>query len=154
MFQGRSTTIAAMLLALAGFVMASTPAQAEPLEVAGLTGDPDQGERIYKRCMACHSLAKGENKVGPSLYGIFGRPAGTVEGFRYSDANLNSGVTWTPEIMFEYLENPRSFMKGTRMAFPGLRPPQQRADVLAYIAANGGFGDDGAEAEGEAPATE
>ncbi|MCP2671224.1 cytochrome c family protein [Maricaulaceae bacterium EIL42A08] len=108
--------------------------------VAGLTGDAAAGRRIFARCQTCHVLAEGQNRVGPSLYGIFGREAGSVDGFRYSDANANSGITWTPEVMFEYLENPRGYIPGTTMAFPGLRSEQDRADVLAYIAANGGNG--------------
>jgi len=106
--------------------------------VAGLTGDPEAGRRVFARCRTCHVLDQGVNRVGPSLYSIFGREAGTVEGFRYSEANQNSGITWSQEIMFEYLENPREYIPGTIMAFPGLRAPQDRADVIAYITANGG----------------
>ncbi|MGY6627662.1 MAG: c-type cytochrome [Oceanicaulis sp.] len=106
--------------------------------IAGLTGDPAAGRRVYVRCQTCHVLDEGVNRVGPSLYGIFGRTAGTVEGFRYSNANANSGVVWDAEIMFEYLENPRAFMPGTIMAFPGIRSAQERADVIAYIKDNGG----------------
>ena len=108
--------------------------------VAGLTGDPEQGRRVFARCRSCHVLEEGVNRVGPSLYGIFGRETGSVEGFRYSEANANAGITWTHETMFEYLENPREYIPGTIMAFPGLRDEQDRADVVAYIAANGGEG--------------
>ncbi|MEQ8406000.1 MAG: cytochrome c family protein [Oceanicaulis sp.] len=108
--------------------------------VAGLTGDPEQGRRVFARCRSCHVLDEGVNRVGPSLYGIFGRETGSVEGFRYSDANANAGITWTHETMFEYLENPREYIPGTIMAFPGLRDEQDRADVVAYISANGGEG--------------
>lgn len=106
--------------------------------VAGLTGDPDAGRRVFARCRSCHVLEEGVNRTGPSLYGIFGRDAGSVEGFRYSDANADSGITWSDEVMFEYLENPREYIPGTYMAFPGLRDPQDRADVIAYMKANGG----------------
>ncbi len=108
--------------------------------VAGLTGDPEAGRRVFARCRSCHVLEEGVNRVGPSLYGIIGREAGSVEGFRYSEANASSGVTWTEENLFEYLENPREYIPGTIMAFPGLRDEQDRADVIAYIEANGGFG--------------
>lgn len=101
--------------------------------LAGLTGDPVAGERVFAQCRTCHSVVAGENKVGPSLAGIIGRESGTIPGFRYSQANLDSNVTWTPEVMFEYLENPREFMPGTYMSFVGLRQPQQRADVIAYL---------------------
>lgn len=108
--------------------------------VAGLTGDAEQGRRVFARCRSCHVLEEGVNRVGPSLYGIFGRETGSVEGFRYSEANANADITWTHETMFEYLENPREYIPGTIMAFPGLRDEQDRADVIAYISANGGEG--------------
>ncbi len=107
--------------------------------LAGLTGDPQAGRRIFVRCQTCHALEEGVHKNGPSLYGIFGRDAGSVEGYgRYSDANANSGITWTHETMFEYLENPRAYIPGTHMAFPGLPREQDRVDVIAYINENGG----------------
>ena len=106
--------------------------------VNNIVGDAAAGRRIFARCQSCHVLQDGVNRVGPSLYGIFGRTAGTVEGFRYSDANRNSGLIWTDEIMFEYLENPRQFMPGTTMAFPGLRSETDRANLIAYMKENGG----------------
>ncbi len=111
------------------------PAPEPPADVAfaDLTGDAAAGETVFAQCRTCHLIDEGKNGVGPSMYGIIGRTAGSVEGFRYSDANANSGVVWTPEVMFEYLEAPREFMPGTRMAFPGLKNPQDRADVIAYL---------------------
>lgn len=117
-----------------------SPAEDAGFMVAGLTGNADAGRRVWTRCMSCHVLDEGVNRVGPSLYGIIGREAGTVEGFRYSDANANSSIIWTEEIMFDYLENPREYIPGTFMAFPGLPDAQQRADIIAYIRANGGGG--------------
>lgn len=105
---------------------------------ADLTGDAAAGETVFAQCKTCHLVEEGKNGVGPSLYGVIGREAGTVAGFNYSDANANSGVTWTPEVLFEYLEAPREFMPGTRMAFPGLKDPQDRADVIAYLKTQGG----------------
>ncbi len=128
---------------------AEEPAEQEPaapasggddMLIAGLTGDAAAGRRVFARCQTCHVLQEGVNRVGPSLYGIFGRTAGTVEGFRYSEANQNSGIVWDEEIMFEYLENPRAYMPGTIMAFPGLRNEQDRANVIAYMRENGGAG--------------
>ncbi len=116
------------------------PAGDGPFTINGIVGDAAAGRRVFARCQTCHVLQEGVNRVGPSLYGIFGRTAGTVEGFRYSDANSNSGIVWSEEIMFEYLENPREYMPGTNMAFPGLRAEQDRANVVAYIAENGGHG--------------
>ena len=101
--------------------------------IDGLTGNADNGKRVFTQCMACHAVVEGRNMAGPSLYGIVGRTAGQVDGFRYSDANANSGIVWTEEVMFEYLENPREYIPGTIMAFPGLRKPQDRVDVVAYL---------------------
>ena len=106
--------------------------------INNIVGDAAAGRRVFARCQTCHVLQDGVNRVGPSLYGIFGRTAGTVEGFRYSEANRDSGLIWTDEIMFEYLENPREFMPGTTMAFPGLRSETDRANLIAYMKENGG----------------
>lgn len=103
---------------------------------AQMTGDVERGRRVFAQCATCHSPEQGVNRVGPSLYGIVGRAAGSVAGFRYSDANRNSGITWTEQELFTYLENPRARVPGTIMAFVGLRNPQQRADVIAYLKHN------------------
>lgn len=96
-------------------------------------GDAAKGEKVYAKCKACHSLEAGQNKVGPSLAGVFGRKAGTVEGFKYSDAMVNSGITWDEEQMAKYLENPKEFISGNKMAFPGLKKEDDREDVIAYL---------------------
>lgn len=119
---------------------AEPEAPAEPevaLTFADLTGDASAGETVFIKCKTCHLMEEGRNGVGPSLYGVVGREAGSMEGFNYSDANANSGVTWTPEVLFEYLEAPRDFMPGTRMAFPGIADAQERADLIAYLETNG-----------------
>lgn len=103
---------------------------------AQLSGDTERGRRIFAQCATCHSPEQGVNRVGPSLHGIVGRPAGAVPGFRYSDANRNSSITWSEQELFTYLENPRARIPGTIMAFVGLRNPQQRADVVAYLKSN------------------
>lgn len=101
-----------------------------------LSGDTARGQRIYAQCRTCHALEAGLNRTGPSLHGIIGRHSGTVEGFRFSDANRNADVTWTEQALYDYLENPRAYIRGTTMAFAGLRDPQQRADVIAYLKVN------------------
>lgn len=101
--------------------------------LASLSGDAAAGRRVFVKCMACHTVQEGQHRVGPSLYGIIGRPAGTIEGFNYSDANKNSGIVWTEDVMFEYLENPQEYIPGTRMIFPGLPSEQDRANVIAYL---------------------
>lgn len=116
---------------------AAEEAPAADVAFADLTGDASAGETVFAQCRTCHLLEEGKNGVGPSLYNIIGRASGSIEGFNYSDANASSGVTWTEEVMFEYLEAPREFMPGTRMAFPGLKDAQDRADVIAYLQTNG-----------------
>jgi cytochrome c len=107
----------------------------EVVDKAGnkLSGDPVAGARIFKQCQQCHTLQPGKNLTGPTLHQIIGRTAGTVEKFNYSKANKESGVVWTEQKMFDYLENPRAFIPGTKMIFAGLRKPQDRADVIAFI---------------------
>lgn len=106
--------------------------------LADFTGDAAAGEKVFMQCASCHVVEPGVNRVGPSLAGIIGRAAGTVEGFNYTDANKNSGITWTPEKMFQYLENPQRVVPGTKMAFAGLKNGQDRANVIAYIKTHGG----------------
>lgn len=101
--------------------------------LAEFTPDVAHGEQVFAQCQTCHVLEEGVNRVGPSLAGIIGRAAGTVEGFNYTPANANSGITWTPEKMFQYLENPARVVPGTKMAFAGLPAGQDRADVIAYL---------------------
>ena len=102
-------------------------------EYAALTGDPAKGRRVFAKCMACHTVQEGQNRVGPSLYGIVGQSAGSIDGFSYTDANAKSGITWTEETMFAYLKSPQEFIPGTRMIFAGLPSAQERADVIAYL---------------------
>jgi cytochrome c len=96
--------------------------------------DVDAGEQSFKKCRACHEVGvDAKNKAGPLLNGLFGRAAGSVPGFRYSDANRNSGVVWSEEIFSEYIRSPRTFMPGTRMAFVGLKKDDEIANLTAYL---------------------
>ena len=108
-----------------------------PVSSLAQEGNAEAGGDVFKKCRACHDVGPAaKNKVGPLLNGIIGRPAGTIDGFAYSDANKKagtSGLVWTEEIMFKYLENPLSFMPGTKMAFAGLKDAQDRQDVIAYL---------------------
>ncbi len=105
--------------------------------MADMGGDPDRGRRVFGQCMACHVVQEGMNRVGPSLYNVVGRAAASVESFRgYSQAMKDSGIVWTEETLDPYLENPRAVVPGGSMAFAGLRNPQDRADVIAYLRAN------------------
>lgn len=95
--------------------------------------DADAGKKVFAKCMPCHNVDKPQNKVGPTLLGLFGRTAGTVEGFKYSDANKNSGIVWTAEVLNEYLVDPKAYMPGTRMVFAGLKKDEDRANLIAYL---------------------
>ena len=118
---------------------AATPAAAPAatggatVVLAGLTGNAAAGQRVFMQCRTCHAIEAGVNRVGPSLHGIVGRHSGIMPGYTYSAANKNSGKTWDEATLFAYLENPRAYIPGTKMSFVGLRNPQQRVDVIAYL---------------------
>lgn len=99
-------------------------------------GDPVHGKVIFNRCMVCHSIDAGVNHIGPSLHGVVGRRAGSVPNFSYSGANKKSGIVWTEQKIYDYLKNPQMMVPGTKMTFPGLPRPQDRADVVAYLKTN------------------
>ena len=106
------------------------------VKLASYTGDADKGKAAFVTCTTCHAIEAGVNKIGPSLHGVVGRAAGSIPGYTYSAANKGSGITWTPEKLFPYLENPQRVVPGTKMSFPGWSDPQKRADVSAYLKAN------------------
>ncbi len=95
--------------------------------------DIGEGEKIFRRCAACHAVADGVNKAGPHLYGVVGREIASVEGFNFSDALKGLDGEWTPERLSEWIENPREFAPGNRMGFPGLKDEQDRANLIAYL---------------------
>jgi cytochrome c len=118
-------------------------AKADPVAIGAvddsgkaLMGDPVHGAQIFHRCMVCHSIQAGVNHIGPSLHGVVGRHSGIVPGFHYSAANKNSGIVWTAQNIFKYLQAPQKMVPGTKMTFPGLPAPQDRADVIAYLEQN------------------
>jgi cytochrome c len=96
-----------------------------------------EGENVFKRCAACHQIGPdAQHRVGPNLTTVIGRTAGTAEGFRYSKGMVEAGeggLVWTPEVLEHYLENPRADVKGTTMAFAGLKKEEERQAVVAYI---------------------
>jgi cytochrome c len=115
----------------------AAPKKKAPVEpVLGLIASADvaKGEGLAKKCATCHSFdAAGANKVGPGLYGVIGRQAGTREGFAYSDAMKAHGKPWTYADISHFITHPKDFVPGTKMAFPGLPAAQDRADLLAWL---------------------
>ena len=97
-------------------------------------GDVASGEKIFKKCAACHSIVKGgKNNIGPALYNVVGRKVGAVSDYKYSKALLNYDKSWTFEELNGYLLKPSKWIKGTKMAFAGLRKEKDRASVIKYL---------------------
>ena len=100
-------------------------------------GDITSGEKIFKKCAACHSIVKdGKNNIGPALYNVVGRKVGAVSDYKYSKALLNYDKSWTFEELNGYLLKPSKWIKGTKMAFAGLRKEKDRASVIKYLNQN------------------
>lgn len=97
-------------------------------------GDPVKGEKLAKKCAACHTMTEGgKNRLGPNLYGIINQPAGKVEGYKYSKAMANSGLVWDPATFSEFVQKPKKVIKGTKMSFRGFKKATDRADLVAYF---------------------
>ncbi len=122
---------------------------AEPTEVAAVEEGPSfeelfasadlaAGEKLFKKCKACHKLDEGANATGPSLFGIVGRDVGVAEGFGYSGTMADLGGAWTPERISEFLIKPKDMVPGTKMSFAGLKKVTDRANLIAYLATIGG----------------
>ncbi|HEY1864909.1 MAG TPA: cytochrome c family protein [Roseiarcus sp.] len=108
---------------------------------ASMAQDAAAGEKVFAKCKICHQIGEGaKNMVGPVLNGVVGRHAGTYEGYHYSDANKNSGITWDEATLKEYLKDPKAKVPGTKMVFPGLKSDDDIANVIAYLKQ---FGPDG-----------
>lgn len=99
-------------------------------------GDPTAGAQTFAVCSACHSIQPGTNMVGPSLHAIIGRHSGSIANFHYSTANKSSGLVWSEQELYTYLEDPQKTVPGTYMTYTGVKDPQQRADVIAYLQQN------------------
>ena len=95
--------------------------------------DPVNGKKVFKKCAACHSLQEGKNKIGPPLYNLLGRKAGSVEGYKYSKAMKNSDVVWDEESLDKFLTKPRKFIKRTKMSFWGIKKKSLRDDLISFF---------------------
>ena len=97
-------------------------------------GDTGHGEKVFKKCSACHIIAKGgKNLIGPALYGVVGRPSASIDGYSYSKALRAHGKNWSFEELNAFLLKPKSYIKGTKMAYAGLRKDKDRASVILYL---------------------
>ncbi len=115
--------IAASLIAVA---FSAFPASAQ---------DVAAGKTSFAKCLACHAIGEGaKNKVGPELNGLDGRKSGTVEGYSYSEANKNSGITWNEAEFKDYIKNPKAKIPGTKMIFPGIKKETEVNDLWAFLA--------------------
>ncbi|WP_204848435.1 c-type cytochrome [Rhodopila globiformis] len=119
----------------AAVAVAATAALGSPARAGSAPpGDPVEGKHLFHTiCILCHTDIKGRNKVGPSLYGVVGRHSGIEPGYNYSEANIKSGIVWTPDVLFKYIEHPQKIVPGTKMGYPGQPDPQKRADIIAYL---------------------
>ncbi len=101
---------------------------------AAYAQDPAAGEEVFKKCRVCHQVGEtAKNAVGPKLNGLFGRQAGSVEGFNYSPANKGSGITWTEDNFKKYIADPKGFMPGNKMAFAGVKDEKDINDLVAFL---------------------
>jgi len=99
--------------------------------------DPVKGKKVFKKCVACHSLQEGKNKVGPPLNNLLGRQAGSVDGYKYSKAMKNSGVVWDEESLDKFITKPRKFIPKTKMSFRGIKKKSLRDDLISFLKNNG-----------------
>lgn len=135
MKKGNRMKNASKFLLTAGLFFSATAYAAA--QDAAITGDAAAGEKVYKKCVACHAVEEGKKKVGPHLFAIIDRPAATVDGFKYSKAMIKAaeeGLVWDIASLSEYLVSPKKMIKGTKMTFAGLKKPEDIENVIAYLA--------------------
>jgi cytochrome c len=117
-----------------GAAPAAPAFDAKAVADAAASASAENGQKIFMKCGTCHSAEHGgPNKMGPNLAGVVGRPKASHAGFTYSDAMKARGGDWTPEDLAAFIHNPKGFLPGTKMAFPGVADPGDLADLLAYL---------------------
>ena len=128
------------IVATAAPLSLAAPAAADSdLDARLAAANLKRGQLLYMVCKACHDVEAGlPHKVGPNLSGMFGREAGTAEGFKYTDAMVKSGIVWTPETMDAWLKQPGALVPGNGMAFAGIANDADRASLIAWLMANSG----------------
>lgn len=105
------------------------------IPLSAQAGDASAGKSVFRsQCGICHSPSEGKNVVGPSLFGVVGRRTASVTGFRYSAGNQNANLKWDEATLDKYLDTPKAIVPGTAMNFSGLKEPEKRSDVIAYLA--------------------
>ena len=115
----------------------SESSQTEDIMALFASTSAADGEKIFKKCLSCHSIAKeGKNKIGPKLFGILGRQAGSISDYKYSKAMAAHGKTWSFDEMNSFLIKPKDWIKGTKMSFAGLKNAKDRAAVILYMNEN------------------
>ena len=118
---------------------AKTSSSVQTVDIAALLalGTVEHGQKVFKKCSACHSIKKGgRNNIGPALYNVLGRNMGALEDYKYSKALIAFGKSWTFDEMNNFLIKPTTYIKGTKMAFAGLKKEKDRASVILYMNAN------------------
>jgi cytochrome c len=118
---------------LAGLIMAAVPLAARADTKPWDGGDAAAGQLVFKKCALCHYAEPNKTKIGPSLWGVVGRPSGSMPGYTYSTAMKAYDHVWTPENLFVYLKAPMQVVKGTKMTFVGLQSETDRKNVIAYL---------------------
>jgi cytochrome c len=98
-------------------------------------GDVEEGKKIFTKCKVCHQLEPGKNTIGPTLSGVVGRKAGSIEGYKYSPTMASSGLTWDDATLDKYLADPKAVVPNGKMIFPGLKNEKERQDVIAFLKA-------------------
>jgi len=115
---------------LSAFVVATSLTAA----TGALAQDAAAGKSSFNKCLACHAIGEGaKNKVGPELNGLDGRHSGTAAGYNYSDANKNSGITWSKDVFLEYIKDPKGKIPGTKMVFAGIKNENEANNLWAYV---------------------